>query len=79
MPETTPAIEVFGLAKRYGDLQSGVLSDAQAQAEGRRVLSINTVQPTLEDVFVQLTGLSAEVIRWKKGERESEMLARRLV
>jgi len=35
----------------------------QADAEGRRVLSIRTVQPTLEDVFVQLTGLSADVMR----------------
>jgi ABC-2 type transport system ATP-binding protein len=33
---------------------------AEAKGEGRRVLAINTVRPTLEDVFVQLTGLSAE-------------------
>jgi ABC-2 type transport system ATP-binding protein len=30
---------------------------AQAQAEGRRVLAVNTVRPTLEDVFVKATGL----------------------
>jgi ABC-2 type transport system ATP-binding protein len=37
-----------------------------AEAEGQRVLSIRTVQPTLEDVFVQLTGLSAEVMQAEK-------------
>jgi ABC-2 type transport system ATP-binding protein len=40
---------------------------AQAASEGQRVLSIHTIQPTLEDVFVQLTGLSAEVIQVDKG------------
>jgi len=40
---------------------------AGAQAEGRRVLAVNTVRPTLEDVFVQLTGLSADVMRAEKG------------
>jgi len=39
----------------------------QAESEGRRLLSIRTVQPTLEDVFVQLTGLSAEVMQAEKG------------
>jgi ABC-2 type transport system ATP-binding protein len=40
-----------------------------AQAEGRRVLAINTLRPTLEDVFVKLTGLSAEVMLAEKGGR----------
>jgi ABC-2 type transport system ATP-binding protein len=40
---------------------------ALAEPEGRRLLSIRTVQPTLEDVFVQLTGLSAEVMQAEKG------------
>jgi len=40
---------------------------ALAQAEGRRVLSVNTLRPTLEDVFVQLTGLGAEVMLVEKG------------
>jgi len=44
-----------------------VLALAQAQAEGQRVLAVNTVRPTLEDAFVQLTGLSAEVMRAEKG------------
>ncbi len=30
------------------------------QAEGKSVLAVNTLRPTLEEVFVQLTGLSAE-------------------
>jgi len=40
---------------------------AQAEVTGRRVLAVNTVRPTLEDVFVQLTGLSAEVMLAEKG------------
>jgi len=52
-----------------GQNVASLVSDALAlaQAEGRRMLSINTVQPTLEDVFVQLTGLSAEVMQVEKG------------
>ena len=41
------------------------LSDAESG--GWRLLSIQSVQPTLEDVFVQLTGLSAEVMQAEKG------------
>ncbi|MCI0476238.1 MAG: ABC transporter ATP-binding protein, partial [Anaerolineales bacterium] len=40
---------------------------ALAQTEGRRVLAINTLRPTLEDVFVKLTGLSADVMLAEKG------------
>ena len=40
---------------------------ALAQADGRRVLAINTLRPTLEDVFVKLTGLSADVMLAEKG------------
>jgi len=40
---------------------------AQAEATGRRVLAINTLRPTLEDVFVRMTGLSAEVMLAEKG------------
>jgi len=40
---------------------------AEAEREGRRVLAVNTVRPTLEDAFVQLTGLSADVMRAEKG------------
>jgi ABC-2 type transport system ATP-binding protein len=40
---------------------------AQAEAEGRHVVAVNTLRPTLEDVFVQLTGLNADVMRAEKG------------
>ncbi len=42
---------------------------ALAQANGQRILVINTVRPSLEDVFVKLTGLSAEVMLMEKGGR----------
>jgi ABC-2 type transport system ATP-binding protein len=38
-----------------------------AQAGGREVLAVSTLRPTLEDVFVKLTGLSAEVMLTEKG------------
>ena len=43
---------------------------AEADREGRRLLAINTVRPTLEDAFVQLTGLSADVMRAEKTKGE---------
>jgi ABC-2 type transport system ATP-binding protein len=42
---------------------------AQVKAEGRRMLALNTVRPTLEDAFVQLTGLSTEVMHLEKGAK----------
>jgi ABC-2 type transport system ATP-binding protein len=39
---------------------------AQAKSEGRQVVALNTVQPSLEDVFVQLTGLSTELMQTEK-------------
>jgi ABC-2 type transport system ATP-binding protein len=45
---------------------------ARAAAGGRRVLAVNTVRPTLEDVFVRLTGLSAEVMLAEKGSAKRE-------
>jgi ABC-2 type transport system ATP-binding protein len=42
---------------------------AQVQAEGQRILALNTVRPTLEDAFVQLTGLSTDVMRVEKGAK----------
>ena len=46
------------------DVSSAVRSAlAQAEAEGRRVLAVNTLRPTLEDAFVQLTGISADAMR----------------
>jgi ABC-2 type transport system ATP-binding protein len=38
-----------------------------AQSEGWRLLAINTLRPTLEDVFVKLTGLNAEIMLAEKG------------
>ena len=37
------------------------------QAEGYEIMKINTLQPSLEDVFVKLTGLSAEAMLIEKG------------
>ena len=42
---------------------------AHAKAEGKRMVALNTLQPTLEDAFIQLTGLSAEVMLAEKGGR----------
>jgi ABC-2 type transport system ATP-binding protein len=50
--EDTPEIERVAGA----DVESA-LRTALAQVQGRRVLSVNTVRPTLEDAFIQLTGL----------------------
>ncbi len=51
-----------------GDVAAAVRA-ALDQADGRRVLAVNTVRPTLEDVFVRLTGLSAEVMLAEKAGR----------
>jgi len=41
----------------------------QARAAGRRVVDIHVVHPRLEDAFVQLTGLDADVMRVDKGAK----------
>ena len=43
------------------------LALAYAEAEGKQVVTINTLQPTLEEAFIELTGLSAEVMLAEKG------------
>jgi ABC-2 type transport system ATP-binding protein len=43
------------------------IQTALAQANGRQMVSINTLRPSLEDVFVKLTGLKAEVMLVEKG------------
>lgn len=43
------------------------ISVAISQANGQPLLAVNTLTPTLEDVFVKLTGLSAEVMLVEKG------------
>ena len=40
---------------------------ALQQAEGYEILKIDTLQPSLEDVFVKLTGLSTEAMLAEKG------------
>jgi len=39
---------------------------AEAESEGQRVLSVQTLRPSLEDVFVELTGLSADQMEMEK-------------
>lgn len=39
---------------------------AEAESEGQRVLAVQTLQPSLEDVFVELTGMSAEQMEMDK-------------
>ena len=48
------------------DARSAVQA-ALTQAGNRRVLAVNTVRPSLEDVFIRLTGLKAEVMLAEKG------------
>ena len=43
------------------------IRQALADAGGRHVLAVNTLRPSLEDVFVRLTGLSAEAMLAEKG------------
>ncbi|MFO7743698.1 MAG: ABC transporter ATP-binding protein [Anaerolineae bacterium] len=56
------------LRLRAADGASGVRAALdRAEVEGREVVSIDTVQPSLEDAFIELTGLSAEVMLAEKG------------
>ena len=73
--ERKPAIEVI-LADEKGGAETRRIEDddiaaaarmALADAAGRRVLAINPVRPSLEDVFVHLTGLSAQAMLQEKG------------
>ena len=40
-----------------------------SESGGRRVLAVNTLRPSLEDVFVKLTGLSTDVMLSEKGNK----------
>ena len=52
------------------DGMTGVIAALnRAEAAGREVISIDTVRPSLEDAFIELTGLSAEVMQAEKGSR----------
>jgi len=49
------------------DSLEATVQDALAQSAGKRVLAVNTLRPSLEDVFVRLTGLKVEVMLSEKG------------
>ena len=56
--------------KRRVECGNGVEAAIQSllsESGGQRVLAVDTLRPSLEDVFVQLTGLSAEVMLSEKG------------
>jgi ABC-2 type transport system ATP-binding protein len=68
--EMTLADSNGGQEKKRVECEDGVESTIQSmlsQTGGRRVLAMDTLRPSLEDVFVQLTGLSAEVMLSEKG------------
>jgi len=55
--------------KKRVECDDGIESAVQhllSETDGQRVLSIDTLRPSLEEVFVQLTGLSAEVMLSEK-------------
>jgi ABC-2 type transport system ATP-binding protein len=56
--------------KKRVECDDGIESAIQSllsETNGQRVLAVDTLRPSLEDVFVQLTGLSAEVMLSEKG------------
>jgi ABC-2 type transport system ATP-binding protein len=58
------------MEKRRLACEDGIESAVQqllSDTHGRHILSIDTLRPSLEDIFVQLTGLSAEVMLAEKG------------
>nr|MBC7243795.1 ABC transporter ATP-binding protein [Chloroflexota bacterium] len=59
----------------YGKDVVATVQLALTQSKDRHILAISTVRPTLEDVFVQLTGLSAEVIVVEKGGKGQSNVA----
>jgi ABC-2 type transport system ATP-binding protein len=73
-PKTIIEVTLVGedghLEKRRLESDQGVepaIAQLLSETVGRRVLSIDTLRPTLEDVFVRLTGLSTEVMLAEKG------------
>jgi ABC-2 type transport system ATP-binding protein len=43
-----------------------------AKVNGLKIISLNTLSPSLEDVFVQLTGLSADIMKSEKEQGKKE-------
>jgi ABC-2 type transport system ATP-binding protein len=70
--EALPGVEKAGLVedklRLYGKSLHGSICQIlnQLNAEGVSILSIQTLTPTLEDAFVKLTGVDAEVMRVDK-------------
>jgi ABC-2 type transport system ATP-binding protein len=70
--EALPGVEKAGLVedklRLYGKSLHGSICQIlnQLNAEGVGILSIQTLTPTLEDAFVKLTGVDAEVMRADK-------------
>ena len=58
-----------GLEKKRieSDDVEATVRHALADAGGHRLVAVNTLRPSLEDVFVRLTGLSAEAMLAEKG------------
>jgi len=68
--EVTLADEAGGVERRQiatGPDVAATVRQALSQAEGRRVVAVQTVRPTLEDVFLRLTGLRPEAMLAEKG------------
>ena len=67
--EVTLATEGGGVETRRLEAQDveTAVRTALTQASGKQMLALNTLRPTLEDVFVKLTGLSAETMLVEKG------------
>ncbi len=71
--ETKDAEGGLDIWRLTGDDVEALIERAQRQArnvEGH-IVALNTVQPSLEDVFVQLTGLSADAMRMEKNGRRT--------
>jgi ABC-2 type transport system ATP-binding protein len=62
----TPRAEIETCRVEADTIEAAV-EQALARARGCETLSVKSLQPTLEDVFVKLTGLGAEVILSEKG------------
>lgn len=68
--EITLADENNRLEKKRVECEEGIEAAFQkllSESGGQRILSVNTLRPSLEDVFVQLTGLNAEIMLAEKG------------
>jgi ABC-2 type transport system ATP-binding protein len=68
--EITLAGENGQLEKKRLECENGIESAIQrllSETTGQQVLAVDTLRPSLEDVFIQLTGLSADVMLAEKG------------